>query len=126
MAAEVDNAWAHAAFGWVCTIRRDNDNALRACFKALELNPNLAFAEGSLAVSYAHRGDAENAIIHADKADRLSPRDVARGLWTLARSWAALIEGDYASGIGWAKWISETNPEFPAPQRWGRAGGHAA
>jgi TolB-like protein/Flp pilus assembly protein TadD len=114
---EGDNAWAHAALGWISSVRRDSDAGIRSCSRALELNPNLAFAEGALATCYAHSGDADNAIFHADKADRLSPRDPARGLWTIARSWASFIQGDVAKAAEWARWITEANPEFPAGWR---------
>ena len=56
-------------------------------------------------------------LIEADEADRLSPRDPASGLWTIARSWVAFIQGDVAKAAEWAKWITETNPEFPAGWR---------
>ena len=101
----------------MCIVKRDHDTALRACATALELNPNLALAEGLLAVAYGQLGDAENAVYHADNADRQSPRDPVRAFWTLARCWAALIEGDYSKGAEWAKWITDAAPHFPAGWR---------
>ncbi len=55
--------------------------------------------------------------MNAGKADRLSPRDPARTLWTLSRSWAAFIERDYEAAVEWARWITRASPSFPAGWR---------
>ena len=47
-AAQLDNEdpWAHLALGYVAFTSRRTDEAVRACKKALELNPNFATAHG--------------------------------------------------------------------------------
>lgn len=45
------------------------------CRRALELNPNLALAEGWLADILGWRGDYDEALQHAETANRLSPHD---------------------------------------------------
>jgi tetratricopeptide (TPR) repeat protein len=117
VSADVENAWAHAAASWVFSAVRENDSAFQAARTALQLNPNLAFAEGVLGLIHAHRGEATNAVEHVDKADRLSPRDPARPMWTLSRSWAAFIERNYVAAVEWARWITRASPSFPGGWR---------
>lgn len=70
---------------------RDNRAALISCRKAIDLNPNFAFAEGLLGLIHAHLGDYEEANRHLDIAIRLSPRDPTLSWVRLARVVAALI-----------------------------------
>ena len=112
IAADVHDAWGHAVLGFCSTLLRRNDDALRACHRALELNNNLAFAEGVLAMTYAHQGDHEKAVAHHERATRLSPRDPAGAWWDIARSWAAIITGDYDEAVQWAGRMTEALPSF--------------
>ncbi len=113
IAADHHDAWGHAVLGFVSTLARQNDNAIRGAARALELNPNLAFAEGVLALTYGFMGDHKKAIAHHDRAKRLSPRDQATAWWDLGRVWASFAVGDLVDALEWATRISEAMPEFP-------------
>ncbi len=113
IAADENDAWAHSVLGLVSTHLREFDTALSAGRQALELNPNLAFAEGALATTYSTLGDYDNPMLHADRAERLSPRDPARVLWYMARSWAAILAGRYEDSVPWARRMVESSPDFP-------------
>ncbi len=117
IAADENDAWAHAALCMVSTQLREFDTALSSGHRALELNPNLAFGEGMLAYAYSPLGDYDKTIAHAERAERLSPRDPARIFWNLARSWAAILAGRYEESLEWAKKMVETNPDFPTGWR---------
>jgi adenylate cyclase len=97
-----------AAYMWM----RRLDDGVTACRQALDLNPNLAFAEGILACCYAFGGEYGDAVDHAERADRLSPRDPDRLMWYQARAHAALGTEQYEEGVIWAKKSTEAYPDF--------------
>ncbi len=112
IALDENDAWAHAALGFVNSHLREFDTALSCGRRAVEINPNLAFGEAVLAQIYACLGDYDNATLHADQAERLSPRDPARVLWYLARSWVAILAGRYEESVAWARKMVESYPDF--------------
>jgi adenylate cyclase len=91
IALDEQNAWPYVALALVHHARRDNARALSACERAVELNPNLAFAVGLLGLFSAHAGAYEEARRNAELAGRLSPRDPAAHFWRLALVIAALV-----------------------------------
>jgi TolB-like protein len=124
VAADPKDAWAHAVHGLVAQHRRDSHENIRSCRRALDLNPNLAMAEGSLALAYAWLGEAEEAIQHADRAQRLSPRDPSLSWWLMARITAAFVNERYDELIEWARKMTEIAPDHPVGWRF-LAGGLA-
>jgi tetratricopeptide (TPR) repeat protein len=58
---------------------RDNALAMAVLTRAVEINPNLAFAHGQLGVAHAFGGRAEEAVPCIDHALRLSPREAFLG-----------------------------------------------
>jgi adenylate cyclase len=92
---------------------KELDSAVAACRYALELNPNLAVAEGWLAFVLSWRGDYDDAFVHVDKAARLSPHDPTFSWWGAARMSALFGAGRYEEAIGWAKKTIEATPDFP-------------
>ncbi len=118
VAADENDAWAHAVLGMLNAMIGKYGAALDPCQRALELNPNLAFAEAALSLTYALAGDEEEATRHAEKAARLSPRDPATGMiWRLARAAAAFLAGHYEIQAKWARSMTELFPEFPGAWR---------
>ena len=111
------DAWAHANLGWVYHVMRQPTDAEWSLRRALELNPNLAFAEGTLGLCLAHLGKYEEAIIHADRAVRLSPHDPSAATWMIARVIAPLVTEQYEEWRQWAERITEVNPNFPGGWR---------
>ena len=113
IAADEHDAWAHVALSRASTFVDRHDVAFRAVQRAVELNPNLPFAEALLACGYAWRGDYDEAQQHADRAARLSPRDPANVWWLFPRVIAAFVAAKYDEQVSWAKKATEAAPEFP-------------
>jgi tetratricopeptide (TPR) repeat protein len=107
------DAMAHAAMGWVFHVMRRPADAVRSLRRALELNPNLAFAEGTLGLALAHQGKYEEAIHHADRAERLNPRDPDSGTWMMARVIAPLVAEKYDEYLQWVEKYVEAYPDHP-------------
>jgi adenylate cyclase len=91
---------------------RHKDGRHRA-LRALELDPNSAFARGYLGVNYAFAGDYEAALQHLDEAMRLSPRDPMLVIWHLCKGWAALLSERDGEAVEFTNQAVATNPEFP-------------
>ncbi|MDH3739134.1 MAG: tetratricopeptide repeat protein, partial [Alphaproteobacteria bacterium] len=117
VAFDGDDAWAQTMLGMAYMYMRRPDDGVAACRQALDLNPNLAFAEGVLAICHAFRGDYGDAVTHAERADRLSPRDPLRVTWYQARAHAALGTQQYEEAAIWAKKSIEAYPKLPAGWR---------
>jgi TolB-like protein/Flp pilus assembly protein TadD len=118
VAQDPNNAEAHVALaaGYIAT--RQPDSAITAFRFALELNPNLAIAEGHLAHVLSWLGDYEEALVHAQKAERLSPHDPGMSWWGIARTSIAFGTGDYEGAAEWAKKAIKVTPESPAAWRY--------
>jgi len=113
-----NDAMAHAIMGWVRFSRQDLDGAISECSRALDLNPNLALAESIYSISSSWRGDNAEAMNHAQKAEKLSPRDPAQSMWCFARSSAEFGMGNYEQAAKWAKLATDVMPEFPGAWRY--------
>jgi adenylate cyclase len=112
IAVDDHDAWAHAVVGWVKHLMLENETALRACRRALDLNPNLAFVHGVMSLSYAHLGDIRRADEHVETAMRLSPRDPSLPFWLLARTISPLVSGDRETYLARAREMTEASPQF--------------
>ncbi len=117
LARDGQDAMAHAAHAMALHISRDNRAAADACSEALELNPNLAFAEGLLGLIQAHLGDYDEANRHLDNVQRLSPRDSTLGLTNMARVVSSLVAGRDEEYLERAKAFTKTSPDFVAGWR---------
>jgi tetratricopeptide (TPR) repeat protein len=112
------DAEAHVALSNGFFANYQLDSAAAACRSALDLNPNLALAEGRLAHILGWRGDYEEAILHAEKAARLSPHDPIYSWWGIARINIAFGSGDYEEAVSWAKKTIAVRPGSPAGWRY--------
>ena len=117
VALDGSDAWAHLAVGMIFQHERKFDEAAGAHGRALNLNPNLALAEGGLALSHAWLEEYDEAMIHADKAERLSPRDPAQAWWLLARVVAAFTAGRGEEQVEMAQKMTQDAPEHPTGWR---------
>ena len=118
IATDQNDSWAHAVFGWLHVFSKEFSSAYEACDRALLLNPNLAFAEAVLALAHALDHHPEEMAIHADSAERLSPRDPFTLIISmLARGVSAFSAGDYEMHMTWARRITETTPDYPVGWR---------
>jgi TolB-like protein/cytochrome c-type biogenesis protein CcmH/NrfG len=122
VAVDEKDAGAHVALGFSSFYMHDLDSAVSSCRRALELNPNFALAEAWLANALSWRGDHEEALVHADKAVRLSPHDPIHSWSGLAKMSAEFGAGHYEQSVEWARKAIEITPEFPAAWRYIAAG----
>jgi TolB-like protein len=113
ISADEHDAWAHVALSYANTFNGRHDIAFSAIQRAVDLNPNLPFAEALLAQRYAWNGDYDAAHSHADTAARLSPRDPANVWWLFPRVIAAFVVEKYDEQVSWAKKATEAAPGFP-------------
>lgn len=98
--------------------------ALRACERAVELNPSYAAGWGTMANILAHERPDE-ALTLTGKALRLSPRDPDVRQWTYTAGICCFCAGRDEEAIGWVRDALERGYEFAPPYRLlGAALGH--
>ena len=113
IAADEHDAWAHVALSFASSLRGRHEVAFRAVQRAIDLNPNLPFAEALLAQRYGWNGEYDEAMLHADRAARLSPRDPANVWLLFPRVLAAFVAEKYDEQVAWARKATEAAPDFP-------------
>lgn len=112
-----NDAWARAVLGFVNFFTQRPGATLVECQHALQLNPNLAVAEAMLGFAFTWQGDYKEAVEHAEKAVRLSPRDT-HSLGSFANTIAEFGAGHYEQAAGWARKMTEVTPDLPAGWRY--------
>jgi TolB-like protein/Flp pilus assembly protein TadD len=119
-ALELDDkdAEGHFALARISMVAKQLDAAVGACRRALEINPNLAVAEGLLGIMLGWRGDYSEAKLHADRAARLSPNDLVYSWSSLAHSSVAFGTGQYERAVESARTTIEALPDFPGGWRY--------
>jgi adenylate cyclase len=118
VAQDPQNAEAHVALGRGCFAVQQLDAAAAAYRQALRLNPNLASAEGHLAHVLSFQAEYDEALVHVEKAARLSPHDPILAWWSIPRASIAFGTGDYEGAVEWAKKTIENTPKEPAALRY--------
>jgi len=113
VAADDQDASAHTALAIHDLFSCRHAEAERRLRRAIELNPNLAFARGYLGVAHAFGGDYSAAIPQLEEAVRLSPRDPLLVIWHTSMGWASFTDGRYREAAEHARRGMEINPEFP-------------
>jgi adenylate cyclase len=94
-------AVAHMADGFIRWANGDNQGALDAFDRAVELNPNLANAWAQKAMQFVFLGRAKEAPALVEKAITISPRDPALGFFYFIMGQAYFAAGDYDEAINW-------------------------
>jgi adenylate cyclase len=119
-AVELDDkdAEAHFALARCNFAAKELDLAVAECRRALEINSNLAVAEGFLGAALSWRGDYDGAILHAERAARLSPNDPAYSWSSHARASVAFGMGQYEQAAEWAKKTIDATPASPVGWRY--------
>jgi tetratricopeptide (TPR) repeat protein len=92
----------------------ENDAALSAIDRAVVLNPNFALAFGLRALVLVFLNRPDEAILAAQQAMRLSPRDPLTFLFIQAQAFAHLAAGRYEAGLPWADEALRENGGLPA------------
>ncbi len=113
VAADDGDAMAHTALAIYELFSGRHEEARRRLRRALDLDPNSAFARGYLGVTYGFGGDCDTALPHLEEAMRLSPRDPLLVIWSLCQGWANFTAERYEEAIKFAIEAAEANPEFP-------------
>jgi adenylate cyclase len=113
VAIDGGDAYAHTALAIFDFFSGRHDEARRRLRRALDLDPNSAFARGYLGGTHAFVGDYEAALSQIDEAIRLSPRDPLLVIWHVCKGWAAMTSERYEEAVGFATEAVEANPEFP-------------
>jgi TolB-like protein/class 3 adenylate cyclase/Flp pilus assembly protein TadD len=113
VAIEDSDAQAHAALGIYDLFQGRHLEARRRLHRAIDLDPNSAFARGYLGCAFGFAGDYEAAVPLLDEAIRLSPRDPLLVIWHLCKGWAALLSERHQEAIEFTTEAAEANPEFP-------------
>jgi tetratricopeptide (TPR) repeat protein len=116
---DANDPWAHLALGYVLVWSKQVPDALVEYEKALAINPNFAIAYYLIALANAFLGRSDEALVHADTAARLSPRDLlARGhagVYNAVRATAYFVSSQYRDSIEYArKAIAESPNLVPA------------
>src|SRR5215472_1672230 len=96
------DATAHTVLAIYEMFSGRHEEARRRLRRALDLDPNCAFAHGYIGASHAFAGEREAVLRHCDEALRLSPRDPLLLLWYLPKGWAALNAERYEEAIEFA------------------------
>lgn len=110
-----DDPWVLDLAGLtLSTLAGDNEAAISALDRAIDLNPNFALGFGHRALILAYLDRPEEAIISAERAIRLSPFDPAMFAFCEALALAHLILGRYEQGLRWAEAAIRENSGLPA------------
>jgi len=99
-AIALDDAHAYAAHANLCRFypfKRQYDQAVTECQRAIELAPSYTYAYFSLAEVSVRSGKPQEAIRFVEKTERIDPRN--RGLYELDRGAAYILMGRYAEAI---------------------------
>ena len=93
------NALAYDAKASVHIYKAEHEQAALAAQRALDLDPSLASAYGSLANAYAFMGRSAEALQVVRSGDHVSPRDPDRSQRQMATILAYFVAGDYQAAI---------------------------
>jgi TolB-like protein len=115
IAAAGDDAHVLTTAGFTLAfLAGENDAALSAIDRAIVVNPNFALAFGLRALVLVFLNRPDEAILAAQQAMRLSPRDPLTFLFVQAHAFAHLAAGRYEAGMPWADEALRQNGGLPA------------
>jgi TolB-like protein/Flp pilus assembly protein TadD len=112
---DAEEPWAYIGWLFVSIVHKDNQRMVSSAKKAIELNPNFAYAHSHLGAAYALGGHGAEAFEWIEKARRLSPRDMFHEEFDLHESFAHFQVGDYEQGAVCAAKASVPRPEHIFP-----------
>jgi adenylate cyclase len=99
LALDDNDPWSHFALGLLETLRSQQEEAIAAFRRAIELNPNFALAHGCLGGSLAFAGRSDAALEAIERALRMSPYDPFAPLFSHFAAMAHFVGEDYAKGV---------------------------
>jgi TolB-like protein/Flp pilus assembly protein TadD len=95
-----NDPWSHFSLGQLETLRSQQEEAIGAYRRAIELNPNFALAHGCMGGSLAFAGKSGAALQAIDRALRMSPHDPFGPVFSHFAATAHFAIEDYAKGAG--------------------------
>ena len=121
LAADEDEPWAYLAQAMMGFGRRDNALCVAAITRAVEINPNFAFAHGLLGLAHALGGRSAEAVPCIDHALRLSPREAFHGDYCFFYAVAHFQGARYDLGLRYAREAHRLRPGHVYPMLIGLA-----
>jgi len=115
--ADGEDPWAHLAMGCVNLFARRLDDSLAEFELALRLNPNFAFAQGYYGLALAYCGCWEEAVLAANRALRLSPRDPLLALFHGIGAYAQFVGRRYDEAMRLARQSLRERADFVGAHR---------
>lgn len=107
------DSWAHLAHGFIAVANRQNSEAIAAFSRAIDANPNFAYAHGLLGAAHAFGGRPDQAIESIDHGVRLSPRDIFGDEYELYYAFAHFQAGRYGEAASASHRAIQQRPEHP-------------
>ena len=115
IAADEDDPWAYLAQAMTAYATRDNALAMTSLTRAVDLNPNFAFAHGQLGVAHAFGGRGDEGVACVDRALRLSPREAFLGDYYFFYAAAHFQSARYELGLQFAYEAHRARPGHVYP-----------
>lgn len=112
-----ENPVAHFALGLVATLSRRTEDAIASLSKAVDLNPNFAFALGRLGSNLAYAGRPEEGLKCTLRALRISPRDPQRHFLFQFHALVLFVARKYRESAEWSQKALQERPDFPGALR---------
>ncbi len=115
IACDPGEPWAALAHGFIAVGRWRDSEAVAAFSRAIDANPNFAYAHGLLGAAHALGGRPDQAIECIDRGVRLSPRDTFGEEFQLYYAFAHFQAGRYAEAASAAQLAIRQRPGHPIP-----------
>jgi adenylate cyclase len=103
IALEDRNEYAHWVMGLIDLYRGNHHKAIAEYQRAIELNPNLSLAYGSLGTAFNYTGESDESLRNNEIAIRSNPRDVSIAFRFTSVALAHYLAGRYAEAEEWAR-----------------------
>ena len=113
VAGDPEESWAYVARGFIAIARWRDGEAVGAFRRAIDANPNFAYAHGLLGAAHAFGGRPDQAIECIDRGVRLSPRDTFGDEYQLYYAFAHFQAGRYAEAAAAAQLAIQQRPGHP-------------
>jgi TolB-like protein/Tfp pilus assembly protein PilF len=112
-----EDPWAHLALGFGHAMRRHSKSAVEELTAAIELNPNFAFGQAMLGMTYGYAGESEKGLQHLSLAMRLSPRDPQQARYLSSTGLCHLMAGRFGDAVAFERRAVQLRPHFLAAWR---------
>ena len=108
-----EDPWAYLAHGFIAVANRNDSEAVAAFSRAIDANPNFAYAHGLLGAAHAFGGRPDQALECIDRGVRLSPRDIFGDEYALYYAFTHFQGGRYGEAAAAAHRAIQQRPGHP-------------